>query len=304
MTFIYFAGKARYDALVQPGRGVERPSEALRADYQRVESFSSGFSRSTGLALGDDGTIYVTGDEALARFPSDNATRTLIALEENPTAVAIKKDGTIFLAMRDHVELYSAHGKKLRSWPSFGKRSVLTGLAIDGDEVWVADAGNRLVWHCDANGTVLGALGRDKDMKASQLIIPSHHLEVQISPDGLPTITNPGKRQIERRARDGAVLSSWGESSNSLKGFSGCCNPTDFAFLPNGDIVTSEKGILRVKVYTASGDYRALVAQDSHFRAATVSLDIAVDKNGQVYVLERESNQVHRYMLNEEVQGQ
>ena len=70
-------------------------------------------------------------------------------------------------------------------------------------------------------------------------------------------------------------------------GFGGCCNPAHIAQLPCGRIVTSEKGLLRVKVYEPDGKLYAVAAVPRDFPAAEKSLDIATRKanGGEILVL-------------------
>ncbi len=50
----------------------------------------------------------------------------------------------------------------------------------------------------------------------------------------------------------------------AIDGFCGCCNPTNFALLPDGGIVTSEKGLNRIKIYGAHGGLQGVVAGPEH----------------------------------------
>ncbi len=70
-------------------------------------------------------------------------------------------------------------------------------------------------------------------------------------------------------------MRSWGLSSNGLEGFGGCCNPTDIALLPDGRVVTSEKGLPRVKVYSADGQLLSVVVPPEEFRPNAVGIDLA-----------------------------
>ena len=70
------------------------------------------------------------------------------------------------------------------------------------------------------------------------------------------------------------------------EGFSGCCNPAHFAFLPDGRFVTSEKGLVRVKTYKPSGEFDAVVAAPVKFAEEGKAPDLAADAAGNVYVLD------------------
>ena len=71
-----------------------------------------------------------------------------------------------------------------------------------------------------------------------------------------------------------------------IEGFCGCCNPTDIALLPDGKVVTGEKGLPRVKVYRQDGAFDAVVAEQSAFVPGSVPLDLATDASGHIFVLD------------------
>ncbi len=77
-----------------------------------------------------------------------------------------------------------------------------------------------------------------------------------------------------------------------LDGFSGCCNPSNFVILPNGSFVTSEKGIIRVKIHNPAGEFETVVATPNQFEKGTTGLDLAVDSDGRILVLDPKKGMV------------
>ncbi len=82
-------------------------------------------------------------------------------------------------------------------------------------------------------------------------------------------------------------------------GFCGCCNPVNFAVLPDGGFVTCEKGLPRVKIHDADGVFASVVAGPEGFaenwrvcilnalsNCQTGGLDVAVDSMGRILVLD------------------
>ena len=110
--------------------------------------------------------------------------------------------------------------------------------------------------------------------------------------------------RIETYTPDGTLWSFWGESSATIEGFFGCCNPAHIAVLPDGRIVTAEKGLLRVKVFAPDGTFDGVVAGpsqlDSHGQVEGQELadheftavDLAADSRGRVLVLDRNAGRV------------
>jgi sugar lactone lactonase YvrE len=88
---------------------------------------------------------------------------------------------------------------------------------------------------------------------------------------------------------------SWGRYGNEIDAFCGCCNPADLAVLPDGRVVTAEKGLPRVKVYRRDGTLESVVAAPEQLSPQPPALDVAVDAAGQVYVLDPPARVVKVY---------
>jgi hypothetical protein len=99
-------------------------------------------------------------------------------------------------------------------------------------------------------------------------------------------VVNPGHRQIENYDEDGRFVKAWGVSSIQLPGFSGCCNPTHIAMMPDGSFITSEKGLVRVKAYDHDGKFVNVVVAPNSFDEGTVGVDLAVDDGGRILLLD------------------
>ena len=152
--------------------------------------------------------------------------------------------------MEDHVEVYDADGSRLASWEPLGDETVLTSIAEHDGNVFVADAGHRIVLHYDTSGTLIGHIGeKDPDRNIPGFFIPSPHFDLAVSRDGLLRVVDPGRNRIDAYTLDGDLEFWWGKRSNDIDGFCGCCNPVNFALLPNSGFVTAEKGLERVKAY-------------------------------------------------------
>ncbi len=77
-----------------------------------------------------------------------------------------------------------------------------------------------------------------------------------------------------------------------LDGFSGCCNPTNICILDDGDFVTSEKGIVRIKIHSPNGKFKTVVATPDDFEKGTTGLDMAVDSKERIIILDPVREQV------------
>jgi hypothetical protein len=143
-------------------------------------------------------------------------------------------------------------------------------------------------------------------------VIPSPYFDLAVASDGLLRVTNPGRHRIEAYTFEGDLEFWWGEFSSRLEGFCGCCNPVNFAILPDDSFVTCEKGLVRVKIYNHKGNFVGVVAgpeqlveggasRVSEFGAGSGSreagaraggFDVAVDSRGRIFVLDTIKNVV------------
>jgi hypothetical protein len=272
--------------------------------YTQVASIPAGMRDARAVAVGPKDRIFVAGDSAIRVFASDGSLQKNISLDQSPKCLAMGNaghafPGRLYVGMSDHVEVFSADGVRESAWSRPGDRAVLTSIAVADDDVFVADAGSLAVWHYDLNGKLLGRIGkRDEARGIPQLIVPSPYFDVAIAPDGLLRVVNPGMHRIEAFTFDGHMELSWGKRGMGIEAFCGCCNPSHIAILPDGRVVTAEKGIPRIKVYGESGEFESVVAGPDLLApnpASTVEtrdelrlhpVDLAVDSRSRILALD------------------
>jgi hypothetical protein len=279
-------------------------------------------NESRAVAVGPEDRIYVAGDRKIAVFNADGTPHSEIALEAEPRCLAVagggEFPGRIFVGMEDHVELFRPDGSRDAVWPSLGEKALLTSIALaesaGESDVFLADAGNRVVMRLDPSGQVIGRIGsRDPKLNTARFIVPSPYFDVAVAQDGLLRVANPGMHRIEAYTFDGDYEQplTWGKASLEIAGFCGCCNPANFALLPDGRFVTAEKGIPRVKVYSAAGEFVGVVA-DPQTLAPTPTIteetreehhlpvvDVAADGRGRVLVLDPAARRVRIFEIRE-----
>ena len=168
---------------------------------------------------------------------------------------------------------------------------------MEGDYIYVADAGRRLILQYDKKGTLKSEIGKENKTEGIKgFIVPSANFDIIPGGDGSVWAVNPGRLQIENFTSDGRLRSSWSSPGMNIEGFSGCCNPAHIALLPNGDFVTAEKNIVRVKIYDATGKFKCVVATPQQFAEDAKILDIATDSEGKIYVLDSKTEGVRVFV--------
>lgn len=271
----------------QPFSAAGAPTDPALLKYHEVRAIPTGLTEPRALALGPDGTRYVAGDMRVMRLGADDALTTLITPAAPPYCLAVGKDGLFYVGLKDHVEVYDGHGARKARWAAPGRAPYLTALALHGNTVWVADAGNRIVWRYDRTGHLSTSMGqRNQRTGAPGLVAPSPHLDLATARDGTLWVANPGRHELEHYADDGSLQQAWGQAGNMPAAFSGCCNPTDFALLADGGFVTAEKKLPRVKIYRADGTFAGFVAGPENFDAKIEGMSLAVDARGEILVLD------------------
>jgi len=260
--------------------------------YKQVQAIATAMETPRSIALAPDGRLLVAGDEKVRAF-SDGKAGGEFAVGGPPHCLAAGPDGTLYVGLKERVDVYDADGKRRATWRPLGERAYTTAIAAAKENVFVADAGNRVLWRFDPAGNVLARIGKKNEEKhAPGLVIPSPYFDVALGPEGMLWVTDPGRRRVECYTYDGAYRFAWGKASMKIEGFCGCCNPTHLAIDAAGNFITSEKGLPRVKVYDPEGNFQCVVAPPKAFANRTTGLDLAVDEAGRVLVLDPRRRQV------------
>jgi len=274
---------------------------------ESAQWLNTGFTDAYGIALDSQGSIYIAGDKAIRVFTGSGNLLNEIELTDVPRCLTVAGDGRIYVGMKNHVEVYNDDGKRLATWESLGNDAVLTSIAVSKNDVFVADAGNRIVMRYDITGKLINRIGKkDKERNIPGFVIPSPHFDLTVGRDGLLRVVNPGRHRIEAYTFDGDLEFFWGKFSNvDVKGFCGCCNPANFAILDDESFVTCEKGLTRVKIYDAEGTFVGVVAGTEQLieggtaricyfpdQCRAGGFDVAVDAAGRIFVLDTIKNVV------------
>lgn len=258
--------------------------------YRLSGQIDPGMEGAYALAMDENDRVFVGGNQKLNIFDVNGDLADVFEISGRPTCLAVHPDGEIYAGMKSHVEVYGPKGDLLMMWPEMDPKTNLTSIAVEGESVFVADAGNKIVYHFNRNGELMNTIGeKDPEAGFNGFIIPSPHFDLAIGREGQLWVVNPGKHEFLAFNKNGEQFSSWSRTSMQLEGFSGCCNPGNIALLPDGSFVTSEKGIERVKIHLPSGDYKCVVAGPDQFDSGTTHLDLVVNSEGRIYVLDAKS---------------
>jgi len=277
--------------------------------YTEATSIDPGLQHVRALATSPEDRIYVTGENAVALFDLGGAEVARYQIEGSPDCLAVAPDGAMLLGLRTHVEVMNTQGEIEAVWPEPGPKTHITSIAADVQDVYVADAGNRVVLRYDRQGTLLNRIGEaDEAQGIPGLIIPSPYFDVAFDNLGALWAVDTGRHGFEQYRPSGDLVTAWYRPSMDVDGFCGCCNPAHVAFLSDGSLVTAEKGVARVKVFSVDQKLDGFVAQPTAFSDSpdgsltcdleTPIRDVAVDAKGRILVLDGRRNKIRVFERN------
>ncbi len=236
-----------------------------------------------GLCTGPDGRLYAAGDSQVLVF--DPAGK---LLRRWPTAkpacsIGINPAGRVFVGQPGQVEIFSASGTLEKTWRA-GWLGEVTALGFHNGDTFAADSSSRTIRRYGRDLSHLNDIGRDN--RTNGFLIPNGVLDFDIDPSGTIHAANPGKHRVERYTPEGQLLGHIGRFDGvDPEGFPGCCNPTNVALGPGGQVLVTEKAGARAKVLDAAGKLLAVLG-DKIFDANSKNMAITADLRGRVYVAE------------------
>lgn len=125
------------------------------------------------LEIGPDDRLYVSTGNSVLVLTQDGERVREIALGSPVRCVAVAGDGTIFAGLRDRIEIFDTNGNRKSAWDIPNKRAWLTGLAVGTNDLFAADAGNRVILRYDLAGKLVGRIGeKNADRDIPGFVIP------------------------------------------------------------------------------------------------------------------------------------
>ncbi len=249
-----------------------------------------------GIAVDERGGIYLAGRPGVVIFDAAWQRQGELRTPQPAAAVALGEDGKIFVAERQKIHVFERNGREAAAWGTpgagSGQLSYVTAVAASGTDVWVADAGNRVVHRFAATGDFIDDFGgRDPVTGAPGIVCPSPFLGCAVAADGTLWVGNPGKWRVENYDLNGKMVEVWGRNGLSAETFAGCCNPVTLAVTAEGNFITAEKGLARVKLLDRTGKLLAVMPGDE-FSIQSSGMTVAADKAGRIYVADPASDKV------------
>lgn len=267
--------------------------------YQRETSFKTKLDEVWGIAIGEAG-VYVCGKGGFDLYTNQGEKVFSVKADETVRYIGLNEKSELMACVGNSIAIYDQKGMPLRrlensSW------GLLNGVLQKGEYYYIADRSSRLIWKCDLEGKIIKQMGSHLDGGTHNFVIPGPYMDISFNPKGEIVASNPGRHQVNTFDVSGKMTQSFGQPSFKHTGFCGCCNPVALTVLKNGNVVTTEKGIARVKILSEEGDLLGIVAPPKDFRANKHAfvVDLIEGPEGKIYMLDNETKEVLIYKKKE-----
>ncbi|MDR0894288.1 MAG: twin-arginine translocation signal domain-containing protein [Prevotellaceae bacterium] len=201
------------------------------------------------------GLSVVASDSALCFYNRAGKQTRVVPLDASPVRDLLTvNDERIYVLFPTSIAVYGSNGEQQLRWEACSERSDYCSIAVSPKAVYVTDASNKNICQYTPDGRFVRFID-----SPDGFIVPSYSFGIACAADGSFYCSNPGRHRVEHYTADGTFIASFGQSGNDAGHFCGCCNPVYMAVTPEGDLLTSEKGIPRICCYDGQGAYRALL---------------------------------------------
>ena len=304
--FLRFAGVTAAGAAMAADPAQTGPAKVTFKELKRIPV---DLSNPSALAVSRDGVIFAASENAIVAFDVAGKETGRFNVEGRPGCLALLPDGKLLAGLRNRLEVYEPKGARVAVWQDLGERGYLTSVVADEDDVFAADAGNRIVLRLGLDGKLKNRIGeRNKEKGVEGFVIPSPYFDVALDPMGSLWATNCGKHGIENYRPNGELISSWYRSGMQMDAFCGCCNPIHIAFRSDSTLVTVEKGVSRVKVYSPDTQLLGVVSAEPppaiddnkalYCNVEPPIMDLAVDPQDHILILNKPEKAILVYEEN------
>ena len=127
--------------------------DEVESPFEETGSIVPDVDEPRALAIGPKG-VYLAGKNMIAVFGEDDSEVARFAVEGTPNCMAVTPEGDVFVGMERAVHVLGPDGETRAKWEDFSPRSYLTSIAVVENDVFVADAGKRVVYRYDRSGNL------------------------------------------------------------------------------------------------------------------------------------------------------
>ncbi len=284
----------------QPGNRAENPFEFNMDTLRIVDEEKISHRETIQIIVGETlpvniasnkGNIFLLTANFLQVITPKGKEISRFNLENNPACLTVTAGDTIIIGYENYLVAYNLHGEILNRSSIAAENAFFTAVVNSGNQIFVADAGSRQILVYNRGLVQTGAFhGQSGVSDLHGFILPGKQFDLAVNLEQELWAVNPGMHAVQNYTPEGRLRGHWRKSSFGPEGFSGCCNPSFIEFLSNGRLVTSEKGLVRIKIHNISGEFESFVAPPSAFQHGYKAPAIAVDINDKIIALDFDKN--------------
>jgi len=234
------------------------------------------------ISVGPDDAIYCLGDDEIRVFDAGGNLLNSFKVKTKAACLEAGADGRVYTGSLGRVDIYDSRGDYQGSIQvgTPNRPAAVTAIKVYRNEILVADAQAKIIHRYDYAGRHLGVIG-DKN-KTGSFMLPNGWLDFDIDSSGIILATDTGRHRVTEWILDGTPTGSFGKfGMQDPSDFVGCCNPVNLAVTPDGEIVTAEKMIARVKVFNPDGAMIAYIGPEN-FDPNCRNIHLEVDSAGRI----------------------
>lgn len=260
--------------------------------HREIRQIKIADSKAVHIACHND-HIYLLTTEYLQVLTPNGQEVSRFALEQTPNSLFVCPEKDVFIAFENFLASYQPDGEMIHQSDPAPDNTSFTSIVVLDTLVFAADAGNKQVMIYNRNLEYIESFKGESGVSSVHgFILPSLHFDMAANPDNELWVVNPGLHSIQNYALDGRFRRQWGEPSFGPEGFSGCCNPSYIRFLPDGRLLTSEKGLVRIKIYKESGALESVVAPPEVFKNSHQAPAIATTASNLIVALDFDKSMI------------
>jgi sugar lactone lactonase YvrE len=234
------------------------------------------------LAVDAGDVIFSLGDGEVRIFAPDGTFARSWGVGPEAACLEPGPGGCVYVGAPGRVEIYTSGGKHTGGM-AVGEPdapAAVTAIKRLDNAILVADAKTRLIYRYELDGSRVGIIG-DRN-KTGSFMLPNGWLDFDVDSTGRLYATDTGRHRVTEWLSDGTPDGAFGKfGMQDPANFVGCCNPVNVAVTPAGNVVTAEKMIARVKVFSPEGELLAYIGPEN-FHQKCRNVHLAVDSRGRI----------------------
>ena len=118
--------------------------DSSQLGYIRIKQIETGIQNLSAITVTEDNSVYVCGGNQITQIAPDGKIKVILQIDSTAKCIAIS--GTdLFIGTSSEIIHYNIDTKEQDVWKSYYNDSYITAIAINQNNIYVADANRRLV---------------------------------------------------------------------------------------------------------------------------------------------------------------